>query len=66
MSDEDFNAKDVGAEHLSVACRKQVRDQLNKEIEAFLAGGGQIQRVDHRSASELQQKPDSGYRERSV
>lgn len=64
MNDENFDARDVGAEQLSVDCRKKVREQLNSEIEAFLARGGQIEHVDRRTSGDLTQKPDSGYRER--
>ncbi len=66
MTDEDFDAKDVGAEHLSVDCRKKVRDKLQQEIEAFLASGGQIEHVDRRTSGDPPQKPNSGYSGRSI
>lgn len=66
MSDEDFDAKDVGAEHLSVDSRQKVRDKLQQEIEAFLAGGGKIQQVDRSLSGDPPQKPTSGYNSRSI
>lgn len=34
------------ADHLSVSSRQRIRDQMNADIETFLARGGKIEKLD--------------------
>ncbi|GAA5315197.1 MAG: hypothetical protein AseanaTS_04010 [Candidatus Pelagadaptatus aseana] len=66
MSDEQFDAKEVGAEHLSVDCRQKVRDKLQSEVEAFLAGGGKIQQIEKNISGDPPQRPGNNYTSRPI
>ena len=66
MEHDSFDAKEIGASHLDVDCRKKVRDQLQSEVEAFLAKGGEIQKVDRNVSGDPPQKPENSYTSRSI
>ena len=66
MEHDSFDAKEVGAEQLGVECRKKVRDQLQSEVEAFLANGGEIQKVERNVSGDPPQKPINTYSSRTI
>ena len=50
----------------SVSSRAHVRNQLEDDIEAFLAKGGAIQRVDPHITADPPKKPSSSYGSRPI
>lgn len=50
----------------TVDSRKQLRDRLQSEVEAFLARGGQIQKLDPNITSDPPQKPTNNYCSRPI
>lgn len=60
----DFNLKidkTTMADDHSVTSRKRVRDQLNAEIEAFLAAGGKIQQLEPNASTAMSQPLSDQY-----
>ena len=61
MSEEYFGSKDERNETQTVESRKAARDQLQSQVEEFLAKGGQIEQVDPHVTADPPQKPSSSY-----
>ena len=56
------DAKGQAQEDFNIASRERVRSELQAQIEAFLAGGGQINEVPNRAVgSDRPSKPASEY-----
>ncbi|WP_439135914.1 hypothetical protein [Pseudomaricurvus sp.] len=63
---EDRDDREERLEDHTVDSRKRLRDQLQSEVEAFLARGGQIQRVDPNTTSDPPQRPSNNYCSRPI
>ncbi|PJE79432.1 Transcriptional regulator SutA [invertebrate metagenome] len=71
---EGFNGADIGflgsrdepAEEHTVESRKKLRESLNKQIEAFLQNGGEIEEVPSNATSTPPQKPSGSYGNRPI
>lgn len=50
----------------TVASRQRVRDQINDDIEAFLAKGGKIDQVDASISADPPKRPESNYGQRPI
>jgi hypothetical protein len=75
MSDDDFDDDDVmegpaeesgthyvlDADGADLAARNRIREQLNADVEAFLASGGKITNVDANVMSDPPKRPQSNY-----
>lgn len=79
MSDDDFELDDdaelqdgeddsTGAliDSAALCSRNKIRAQLQSEIEAFLAKGGQIQQLDSGLSNSPLKKPSSNYGSNSI
>ncbi len=66
MSQDVFDAMDEYPEDHTVDSRNKVREQLQAEVEAFLAGGGVIQQVDAHVTADPPQKPTNNYTSRPI
>lgn len=66
MNDEVLVGKDEDSEDHTVGSRKQIREQLQSEIDAFLARGGTIEKVDSRVSADPPQKPANNYCSRPI
>ena len=69
-SSETESAEEIAAAALaaqsSLAARNKVRDQMQAEIEAFLAKGGKIQQVEDNVMTDPPRKPTSSYGSRPI
>ncbi|MBU3068528.1 hypothetical protein KOI40_01790 [Aestuariicella sp. G3-2] len=63
---EDRDDREERLEDHTVDSRKKLREQLQSEVEAFLARGGQIQTVDPSTTSDPPQKPSNNYCSRPI
>ncbi len=54
-------SNDEWAEARTVAARDPIRSKMQKDIEAFLAQGGQIQHIDPNLRADPPRKPTSNY-----
>ncbi|NIB39415.1 hypothetical protein HBA55_07450 [Pseudomaricurvus alkylphenolicus] len=66
MSQDIFEGKNERPEEHTVGARKKERDQLQAEIEAFLAKGGKIEKVDPHVTADPPQKPGNNYTSRPI
>ena len=64
MSQDSMDDKDP--ESNTVDSRQKLRDQLQSEVEAFLAKGGKIQEVDAHVTADPPQKPTNNYCSRPI
>jgi len=58
--------KDDGADARTVAGRQKVREKLAKDVEAFLAKGGQIKEIDANTTADPPVRPTSEYGSRPI
>jgi len=63
---EPSGSKDETAEHRSLSSRERIREQLEDDIEAFIARGGAIETVDPHVTGDPPQKPVSNYGSRPI
>ena len=63
---EFFGSRDDHPEDRSVTSRERARDQLQNEIEAFMARGGKIDKVDSHVTADPPKKPNSNYGSRPI
>lgn len=67
---ESESAEEIAAAVLaaqsSLAARNKVRDQMQADIEAFLAKGGKIQQVEDNVMADPPRKPTSSYGSRPI
>ena len=67
---ESESAEEIAAAALaaqsSLAARNKVRDQMQADIDAFLAKGGQIQQVEDNVMADPPRKPTSSYGSRPI
>lgn len=56
--------KDGGPEDFSVTARQRLRDELSRQVEAFLAGGGRIREIPSNFNHTRPNKPVSDYGDR--
>ncbi|MDO6682146.1 MULTISPECIES: hypothetical protein [unclassified Oceanobacter] len=68
MSDDHFERPaDDGSElKQSDAAHKQRQQALASDVEAFLSGGGQIQKVEDRMMADPPRKPQTSYGRRPI
>ena len=66
MSQDLIDDKDERPENITVDSRQKLRDQLQSEVDAFLAKGGKIQEVDAHFTSDPPQKPTNNYCSRPI
>ncbi len=65
--DIDIEADDVkGDPELTVSSRDRLRQELEDEVEAFLASGGKIHHVDANVTADPPQKPQNNYCSRPI
>ena len=65
--EKDFQGKDDGmVEDCSVSSRERLREELNSAVEAYLASGGKIERVDPHVTADPPKKPDNNYGSRPI
>lgn len=50
---------EIGAEH-SIAARQAVRDEMERQIQEFLARGGKISQIDPNVTADPPRKPEGG------
>lgn len=50
----------------TVASRQRLRDQINDDVEAFLAKGGKIDQVDASVSADPPKRPESNYGQRPI
>ena len=60
MSDDDINERDDNNSTHTVSARSKIREQLNAEVEAFLARGGEIKQVATHMRAEAAKNSGSG------
>ena len=53
-------------EERTVASRQKLRDEMEREIEAFLARGGKIAQIEPNVTADPPRKPDSDYGSRPI
>lgn len=53
------------SEH-SIAARQALRDEMERQVQEFLAGGGQIAQIDANVTADPPRKPGSDYGGRSI
>lgn len=58
--------EDGMAEDRSVSSRERLREELNSAVEAFLASGGKIEKVDPHVTADPPKKPDNNYGSRPI
>lgn len=66
MSQDLMDDKDESPERNTVDSRQKLREQLQSEVEAFLAQGGKIQEVDAHATADPPQKPTNNYCSRPI
>lgn len=66
MTQDVLEEKEERLEDHTVGARKKLREQLQNEVEAFLARGGQIQQVDAHISADPPQKPINNYCSRPI
>ncbi len=76
LDDDDFVETDdsgtttdiemISDEAFNIAVKNRVRDELAKQVEAFLAQGGKINNVDANVSSDPPKKPSSNYGSRPI
>jgi hypothetical protein len=54
-------ASESGAEGADITARNRMREQLDADVEAFLARGGKIQSVDANVMADPPKRPESNY-----
>ncbi len=66
--DKDLQSvkEDGMAEDRSVSSRERLREELNSAVEAFLASGGKIEKVDPHVTADPPKKPDNNYGSRPI
>lgn len=60
MSQDTILVAECGSESTD-AVRESVRDQLTSDVEAFLKGGGQVQKIDDNVRADPPKKPSMNY-----
>lgn len=63
---EMASSREDAAEARSVTSRCRIREQLSSDIEAFLARGGNIDRVDPRVMADPPRRPGGDYGSRPI
>ena len=61
-----LGSRDDTADSRTVASRQRLRDQLSDEIQAFLAKGGTINRVETSVCADPPKRPSSTYGQRPI
>jgi len=64
-NDEDLAAA-AASTNSSLAARNKVRESMAADVEAFLARGGQIKKIDDNVMSDPPRKPTSNYGSRPI
>jgi len=68
LNDDELSASDTDKteplEDFNIASRQKLREELSRQIEAFLAGGGQINEVASPILTDRPGKPASEYSDR--
>lgn len=59
-------SREDAADNRTVASRKRLRDQLNDEIQAFLARGGKIDQVETSATADPPKRPVSHYGQQPI
>ncbi|ASP38161.1 hypothetical protein CHH28_05440 [Bacterioplanes sanyensis] len=68
-SNDDYNAQDAAADKAqadSALSREQLRKAMQSDVEAFLARGGKIQKIDNNVMADPPRKPQSSYGSRPI
>ncbi|GGY53173.1 hypothetical protein GCM10011297_27490 [Bacterioplanes sanyensis] len=63
---EELNYQDDDNKGDSVTSREQLRKAVQSDVEAFLARGGQIQKIDNNVMADPPRKPQSSYGSRPI
>ncbi|MAZ87198.1 MAG: hypothetical protein CL693_06100 [Cellvibrionaceae bacterium] len=66
MNQDLVDDKSERPEEHTVDARQKIREQLQSEVDAFLAKGGKIQEVDTHVTSDPPQKPGNNYCSRPI
>ena len=66
MDMEFIGSRDEGADARTVESRRRLRDSLQSDVEAFLAGGGKIQQIEPNVQADPPTKPNSSYGSRPI
>ena len=61
-----MGSREESADSRTLASRKRIRKQMGDEIEAFLARGGTINKIDPHVTADPPQKPTSNYGQRPI
>ncbi|WP_317932411.1 hypothetical protein [Halioxenophilus sp. WMMB6] len=64
-SPADVTSSEISVDH-SLAAKNREREELQKQIEEFLARGGKISQVDTNVCADPPQKPNSSYGSRPI
>lgn len=66
MSDQEYANDSVSMSAGSMEAHRRLRDNMASDVEAFLAGGGQIQQIEPNVMADPPRKPQSNYGSRPI